>query len=402
MDELNKIVHAEANESEASVNETVQSYTSAQQIWDSYIDGERDMREDHTYLDRIGESLESYKKYYEYRFNKRCGRKNVESKGEIAEHVTRLLFDMSRDPHLSSFLIVQVLPFGADANFVNQTDGESILHNIARFGNDDALKCILSLVPNLKCDIPNKRGQTPLILASTSLGDSFPAASSKKIKTVKLLLEQKECKINYSDSCHRTALFYSFQGLNLKPFRYLLKKHASVVSTLTLYVTIIPELLALDRALKHGSTAQQQMQNIRNSVNLRKYLSHDEVSDDMIDYHQSYGALLLKVAGSGKVNVMKGMLLFRIREELRHMKLVDPPILQNKFSVQEKSRTLVDTYQRDLMIRNQFKAQHKKEKSDAVRERKQREEKQEWDERRAKTSARLEKEFDIKVKGLFV
>ncbi len=377
-------------------------FTSAKQLWDQYMDGERDMRVHYSLMNKFSESLENYKKYYEYRFqstNNSVAR-NLET--NTAAHVTSLLYEMSRDPNLSSFLVVQVLPFGANTNFIHKTNGESMVHQLARYGNIDAMSCIFTLLSDVKCGIQNKQGQTPLILACISHGAKYRSTSSNKIKAAKLLLERKDCNINHIDLFERNALFYSFQELNMKTFRYLLKNHASVVSTLSLYTLLVPELLPLDRALKHGLTPQLQIQNVRDSVNLRKFLSHDEVSNDMLDFNESYARLMLKVATLGKLSVMKGMLFFKIRDELRQLKLMDPPITNNKFEVREVAPPLIDTYDRDLKIRDKFKAQRKQEKSDAVRLRKERDVKKEWDEKRAKTSARLEKEFDVKIQGLFV
>jgi hypothetical protein len=396
---------------------------SAEQVWNAFMDDERNMSEDYNLVNSIADSLSNYKRYYKYRLGQFIAKEssrsdtiNKTNNPEFTFRVSQVLNQMSLDVHMTTILLLQALDYGADVNYRPKDTGDSIFHNVARLGNFVALQCLINSCSIIDCGIRNQLGQTPLILACQDLSG---IKANGKTNVVKLLLTRRDVRIDHCDLLHHSALFYSVKHQNWRVCRSLLKNHASVLLILSDLSILLPCLIPVAKVMSNGASVHSQLHAIRNSQLLSKFISNLRIDKDFVDYRLSSANILLRVASMGIQKLLEGMLSFRLQEELRSLKSRDPVQAVNYVTkvdhvdteicrdlakrIAEEETAVVDRrYQLDLAHRRQFHAQHKREKKDSVRERRLQHELLVWDENRSKVSRRLDEEFKVKIKGLFV
>lgn len=403
---------------------------SANDLWEAYLDGERDMRTAYTMWNSVTESMDHYKSYYQYRLwgtIHQGGSTSVDSnsqKGSSSrkkEHassssskksttnihgnevVTKLLYEMCKDPHITTYLLLQTIEHGADLKWTSP-QGDSVIHLLARNHAHDALQCLLYPSNQIKSSVVNAKGQTPLLLAAMK---SFTQTTytEKQKKTIKLLLAQRDVKINHIDGNGCTTLYYAWKAEDVWLVCKLLRRQASVLSSLSLYAKNIHILFELEQILSQSKDPQVQIRRIKESKQLVLFLSTTDLADNMIDFYNiSSSALVVKTLSSSKKSVLTGMLLFRIREELRYLKAADPPKLPEVSEVLAKEKP-VETehrYERDLENRDKFRIEHKLAVKQDVTYKKEKALYQEWDNKRQNHLARLDKEYNPKITGLYV
>lgn len=394
-------------------------------LWNDFLMGETDLREGDTKLSRahVAEREILYRKYI---LNPGMLKDLIKSSPMgLNRSANQALYDMSVlednvDPKYVFFIIAE-----GHANETYQDPPSSsacCLHNFAKNCHHQAIKVVFdaAMVKKLPSD---DRGQSPLHCAFY-FNDMISTAEQEQ--TVKLLCQFHPSVIDQRDNAGKTALFLAFSQCSTRSTKLLLEHHASALQTLPLYSTFSPKLKLLCDILFASSDTtsssyvqsydnsqwQEKLQQLSSHPRLKEFMSPTNIFTDMIDYHQSRSWLRLQKWRFGKPFVLLGMILFRVREELRESKRHTQSVVTTlhsrprfnplpEFNLEEKEREQ-EQFESDLVQRTKGQELRKKHKGKILKVRREHEQQLSWDRKQMAQKDRMENEYQVNLTGLIV
>lgn len=370
---------------------------SSQEIWNKYLEGEEDLSTYPSVMDNIRTSLSKISLYITYSSSSNPDHLIPHLKDVVKnEEISRLFNQISLDPNISNFLAYEVLRKGVDPMWRGK-DNQTSIHHLSSNCKYFPLYLTLKSQDHFSKSPIDNQGNTPLILACKN------NPSSSQLKTISLLLDVDYSSIDFKDSLGKTALYFTWKNQNLKAFQLLLQRQASALVNLSLFALEIETLKDLDHALNlHPGNAHRE--TLKNLPSIQRFISPQITPKEMIDYKSQN--FLIKIQYS-KLQILNKMLLFRVREEIRHLQyqisirglpqqpIEDPQIIKEKRLSEELE------YHDDLFKRESHRSKRKESRTQEIQIKKQMLEKEMEERDKEDISSRLEKEFIVKLSGLY-
>lgn len=405
------------------------------QLWRDFLIGESDIRDGEDVklgIEAVAARELSYRKYLLDRSLLRKRMANTEVGSNRSANQT--LYDMStqeEDVHPKYVYFMLIEGLAAASWGPSESRGVTSIHQFARNCHFQALELLqdASLLDTLPID---QRGYTPIHHA---LYYADMRSTIQQEKTLHLLCQSKHSYLDHRcGDTGFTGLYLAYSQSSIRAMKVLLEHDASAISTLQLYSQSIPFLRLLYDVLyqfpKNNSNNktvnpslqfdeekwQEMLQRLVNHPRLNVFLNPTSLPDTMIDYHQSHSWLTLQKWRYGKQFVVNGMILFRIREELRASKRnvwSTATVLQTQVDTTRKNEVLptlsIDEYEQeqqqylqDLERRTAGQQARKKHKGKLTKAQREHEQQINWDRRQRMQKDRLEGEYEVKLSGLIV
>ncbi|RYG96977.1 ankyrin repeat domain-containing protein, partial [archaeon] len=284
------------------------SKTEGEKVFNEFVEGEQDLRGNspiHTPMTRLNFLSSNTNQII----------KQIRSTSYDHE-ASRVLLEMTKDPSISLYRIVEIMQYGAKPTDTCDNTGKTAFHHVAFTGNHAVMK-FLCRFAEWPVNSRDKSMQTPLMVAAKAL----PGAHNTK--TVKHLLQRRDILIDELDMCGYNALYYAWEKRNAWVVRLLLKKRASVITCLKEFAEEIPVLYDMCKFLDlHAHQTVAAMSAMHKPEHTHCFFSATQMHMHMVDF---YSALRVRwsVAVQGARYAVDGMVMLGLREELRYMKKFD-------------------------------------------------------------------------------
>lgn len=397
-------------------------------IWRRFLEGEIDIRAGVDPTEALKKNVERELQFRKYQLDRNSlsalmdkARRGSNSSANEA------LFEMSRqeedvDLKYIFFILVEGC---ADPWWVAFPDKRvTAIHNFAKNCHHGALEVLrdAGMLDSLPHD---GQGYTPLHYALRY--DDMRSTMAQE-KTLSLLCTCKRNSIN-SLAQGRSALYMAYEQRSIRAMKVLLEHGASVLVNLLDFSRSIASLPVLVDILRpclittpsHGCQLQPQSfqaiaQRLESHPRLSYYVNPTQLSPDMVDYHRPRSSLRLWKWRRGKAAVVDGLVLFRLREELRDAKrnttalsaIVEEELdklrheeLRPPLSIDEQAQAQ-RLYDDDLARRQVGRDVRRKHRGKATKAKRESDQQLRWDRHMEARKDRLEGEYNVKIKGLFV
>lgn len=399
-------------------------------LWRRFLEGEIDIREGVDPTREVTKNLERELQFRKYEIRRDSLLVLIDNALRGTNRsANETLFEMSDqeediDPKYVFFILVEGK---ADPWWVAHPDkGTTAIHNFAKNCHFRALE-VLRDAGMLDAVLPlDGQGYTPLHYALRY--DDMRSTITQE-KTLSLLCECKRNRIN-SLAQGQSALWMAYQQRSIRAMKVLLEHGASVVVNLVDFsrsIASLPVLVDILRPCLTSSSSssgfhvdpssfQTIAQRLESHPRWHFYVNPTQLSPDMVDYHRPRSALRLLKWRRGKAAVVDGLVLFRLREELREAKrnttairaVVEEEVdkrrqedLRPPLTVDEQAQAQ-RRYDDDLAQRQVGRDVRRKHRGKATKAKRESHQQLQWDRHMQARKDRLEGEYNVKIKGLFV
>jgi hypothetical protein len=253
----------------------------------------------------------------------------------VNQGASTVLNEITNDPKVTIKHVLQALKYGADVSWTNPTNGRTAIHNLAEHNQHNILK-LLTNIKKASFQVKDNMGLTPLMVVCKS------EPSSNADKTVKALLRRRDVGIDELDYCGHSALYYAWEKKNIQVVKRLLLAKASVYCCIREFAEEIPLMFELLTFLEKnlGSDISQPISSLSTLTkpkSLQSFFSATVLHAEMVDYYSARSAFLSLQAmvSRNARQLVDGMVLFGLREELRSMKKFSLPGLIRARQVEE-------------------------------------------------------------------
>lgn len=412
------------------------------ELWTSYLEGESDLSEGFDHQVSTWAVMRRNVSYQWYRMNRSAfsqllqaaARPNNDTANETLFNLS--LLENEVHPKFVFYLINEA---GATPTWTSEDSGRiTCIHNFARDCHYQALQVLrdANMLNDLTLD---HHGRTPIHHA---LNYYDLKGTHAQRETLALLCKSKHSHLDALDFEHqKSALLIAYEQGNTSAVIQLLTYRASVLVTLEGFGKHIPSVQSV-REILHpniqttdGSNNQntqnntiysevhyqEALQRIADHPRLRILLLPQVISEEvMVDYMlcQSTWSQRLHKLRMGKAAFLAGVILFRVREELREAKrnTAGMATMMERQVQQQRQRQLQllrapnidstieqrDRYQEDLEKRKVGQQVRQLHRGKSKRAEREHHERVTWEARQQRHKDRLEKEYNVKLTGLIV
>lgn len=398
-------------------------------LWRRFVEGEIDIRAGVDPAIEVRKNLERELQFRKYVLDRNSLLPLIDKSLRGSNRsANETLFEMSDqeedvDPKYVFFLLVEGK---ADPWWVALQDkGTTAVHNFAKNCHYRALEVLRDAGMLLDALPLDGQGYTPLHYALRY--DDMRSTSAQE-KTLSLLCGCPRNRIN-SLAQGQSVLWMAYQQRSLRAMKVLLEHGASVVVNLVDYsrsITSLPVLVDILRPCLTNTPSsgiqinlqayQTIAQRLESHPRWRYYVNPNQLSPEMVDYHRSRSSLRLLKWRRGKAAIVDGLVLFRLREELRDAKrnttaistVIEEEVsklrqedLRPPLTVDEQAQTQRQ-YDDDLARRQVGRDVRRKHRGKATKAKRESNQQLQWDRHMQDRKDRLEGEYNVKIKGLFI
>eukprot|EP01031_Cornospumella_fuschlensis_P034816 gene34816-42165_t len=365
------------------------SASEGEKIFKEFLEGEQDLRGESTSQNRLSRltfwgsgNLQFIKSIKSIPYN---------------HEASRVLLEMTKDPRIGLFRIVEIMMYGAKPTVICESSGKTAFHHLASTGNHAVMK-FLCRFAEWPVNVRDKSLQTPLIVAAKA------TPSTQNAKTVAHLLARRDILIDELDMCGYNALYYAWEKRNVWVVRLLLKQRASVITCLKEFAEEIPLLYDMSKFLDlHSHQTVAAMSAMQKPEHINTFFSATHMHVQMVDFY-SAARVRWSAATQGARYAVDGMLMLGLREELRRLKKFDSTqalvrgLSDVRIEVNDAKDVDVEAqYQEDLERSLSRRMEVRKSKLQRFHERQQDLERQEKERKRVADSERVDKIFDSRI-----
>jgi hypothetical protein len=425
----------------------------SRKIWEDYLIGEVSIQDGLPFSKRAQDVYRRNKNYFQFLWENSPRSLKREAH---CDHANLMLYRMCQTSQVPSKLVYFMVCEGADVNYTPDTlllEDDTHLTPIHLLSKDVNCKS-LKLLKNLDCLTSSSISQTTGIKKRTALhmavtNENYSIEQWKTVDLLCSILSNGNRIIRESIDAHdhtgQTALFIAFATHNYRIVKVLLEHQASVLSNLEEFAERIPlikivfEEISTWRGNSPSSSSasstsiqsskqreiisqlQQSLPRLQQHSLLQPLFALNEISSQLIDYHHSLWILdyyKYRYYQNNVLKFMEGMILFRLREELRQSKqsknssVLLPLIPMDNFQKQQEEIDRMkedkeeeekdEEYVVDLQKRQIAHKIHRDIKRNTVQSKRKHQNELDWQQRHQKHKEQVEKQFQLKISRISV